>query len=434
MPNPKSLRVAVLGGGGVGSCTALELASHGCHVDLYEQDGQPLTRASRVNEGKIHRGFLYAHDRSLRTARLMVRGGLAFSACLSRWIDLDARPLHLSTPFVYVVHRNTMVDIDAVEHHFSACCSADRELRAASGLRYLGRDEASSFRKLDPEQFRSILNPAELVGAFETTEYAIDPRPVAERLRAAVLAEPRITFHGGCRVDRVERVNGRGFVVSFTHDAPGRSGPYDQVVNALWDGRLAIDHTLGIAPGRTWIFRHKFGNRVSVALKPSDLPSVTMVLGPFGDIVNFGSAGFYLSWYPFGMVATSHDMQPAPGWPHLDEAERMDVFARSFEQWSTYCPQLRHLGFSRDQVDPSSGVIFAWGDTDIDDPQSVLHMRDDVGIDSFDGYHSVNSGKYTMVPYFALNAAARVLGHDVVTPGLSETWSPELSLDGPMRA
>jgi glycine/D-amino acid oxidase-like deaminating enzyme len=66
MSNSNRLRVAVLGAGGVGACTALELASHGCRVDLYEQDSQPLMRASRINEGKIHRGFLYAHDRSLR--------------------------------------------------------------------------------------------------------------------------------------------------------------------------------------------------------------------------------------------------------------------------------------------------------------------------------------------------------------------------------
>jgi hypothetical protein len=296
-------------------------------------------------------------------------------------------------------------------------------VQSASGLRYLGRDEPASFRALDREQLESILDPTHFVGAFETTERAIDPRPIAERLRAAVLTEPRISFHGGCRVDSVARLHRHGFDVCFTQGAAQRSGPYDQVVNALWDGRLAIDRTLGIAPGRNWIFRHKFGNRVSVALRASDLPSVTMVLGPFGDIVNFGSAGFYLSWYPSGMVATSRDVQPAPGWSHLDDAARMEVFARSFDTWSTYCPKLRDLAFSSTQVDPSSGTIFAWGDTDIDDPHSVLHMRDEIGIQSISGYHSVNSGKYTMVPYYALNAAARVLGHDVVTRGLSEAWA-----------
>jgi hypothetical protein len=340
----------------------------------------------------------------------MVAGGLAFESCLSRWIDIDIDATPRSTPFVYAVHKDTMVGLDRLARHFAACCALDREIRAASGLRYLGRDEPAGFRQLDRTALAAILDPAEFIGAFHTTECAIDPRPVAERLRAAVLAEPRITFHGGCRVERVARLNRGGFTVYFTRDEARREGPYDQVVNALWDGRLTVDRTMGIKPSQNWIFRHKFGNRVTVKLGTDDLPSVTMILGPFGDIVNFGSAGMYLSWYPFGMVASTRDEQPPPGWTDLNASVRLQVFERSFTKWSTFCPKLRDLTFSRDQIDPSSGVIFAWGESDIDDPRSKLHLRDDIGIRSVDGYHSVNTGKYTMVPYFAVNTAARVLG------------------------
>jgi len=407
--------VAVLGGGGVGSCTALELASHGCRVDVYERDSRPLMRASRINEGKIHQGFLYAKDHSQRTARLMARGGLSFAANLSRWIDLEASPLSISTPFIYAVHNDTMVDLDTLSRHFTKCCALFQEMQAASGLHYLGRDEPASFHRLNKPQLESALDPEHFVGAFATGEYAVDPRPIADRLRAAVLAEPRITFHGGCIVERVTRRDRGGYIVGF--NGTQQDGPYDQVVNASWDGRLAIDHSLGIRPSQKWIFRHKFGNRVTAALQPTDLPSVTMVLGPFGDIVNFISGGYYLSWYPFGMVDTTSELQPPPSWSELDEATRLDVFARSLEKWTTLCPKLRAIKFHRDQVDPSSGVIFAWGDTDIDDPQSKLHMRDEIGIQSTEGYHSVNSGKYTMVPYFALGAAQRVLGPEKVKLG-----------------
>jgi len=273
------------------------------------------------------------------------------------------------------------------------------------------------------DEIAGILNPAQLIAAFETSERAIDPRRVAGALRAALLAEPRVSFRGGCRVDHVARLRPGGFAVSFTHDGPRRDGPYDQVVNALWDGRLAIDRTLGIMPNQPWMFRHKFGNRVRVALSASDLPSITMVLGPFGDIVNFGSAGFYLSWYPCGMVATTRDLQPPQGWLDLDDKSRMQVFERSFKQWAAFCPKLRDLTFPCGAVDPSSGVIFAWGETDVDDPDSQLHMRDGIGVQSIDGYHSVNSGKYTMVPYFALQAATRVLGRGVADRDLVEAWA-----------
>ena len=46
-------------------------------------------------------------------------------------------------------------------------------------------------------------------------------------------------------------------------------------------------------------------------------------------------------------------------------------------------------------------MIFAWGDSDIDDAESVLHQRHEIGVVSADGYHSINTGKLTSAPYFA---------------------------------
>ena len=57
-----------------------------------------------------------------------------------------------------------------------------------------------------------------------------------------------------------------------------------------------------------------------------------------------------------------------------------------------------------------AGVIFSWGHTDITDPASVLHRRDETGVTSVDGYHSVNTGKLTTAPLFAMDTADRVAG------------------------
>ena len=40
----------------------------------------------------------------------MIRGALTFTACLSRWIHVGPESLKLSTPFIYAVHKGTMVD------------------------------------------------------------------------------------------------------------------------------------------------------------------------------------------------------------------------------------------------------------------------------------------------------------------------------------
>jgi hypothetical protein len=414
------MRIAILGGGGVGTCAALEIARHGHAVDLYERDSAPLMRASRVNEGKVHQGFLWGNDRSRRTVRAMARGALSFHASLARWLDLAAEPLHVSTPFIYAVHKDTMVGVEGLRSHYAACCATLGEMQAASGGRYLGLDEPPGFRELSAGELESILDPAHFAGAFVTSERSVDPRMVAARLRTAVLAEPRITFLGGTWVEAVTRRSGGGYDVTFDRGSAQREGPYDRVVNALWESRLAVDRSLGLEPPQGWMYRHKFGNRVNIPLGPADLPSVTMVLGPFGDIVNFGSLGFYLSWYPFGMVDTSFDLQPPRDWVDLHGEARYGVFARSLEKWRSFCPKLRALGFKQDQVDPSSGVIFAWGNSDIDDPDSKLHDRYEIGIRSVDGYHSVDTGKYTMVPYLGLKVAERVLGKDGGQSGLAD--------------
>jgi hypothetical protein len=111
------------------------------------------------------------------------------------------------------------------------------------------------------------------------------------------------------------------------------------------------------------------------------------------------------------MVGTSHDPEPAREWDELDGAYRSDVFRRSLAAWKQFCPALGELAFIDADVDPASGVIFAWGTTDIDDPGSELHERYSIGVQSVDGYHSVNTGKYTTMPYLAMQAAQRVLGH-----------------------
>jgi glycine/D-amino acid oxidase-like deaminating enzyme len=402
-------RIAILGGGGAGSCAALEVAGHGNGVDVFEQDAMPMMRASRVNEGKIHVGFLYANDSSQRTATLMAHGALAFADHLSRWLGLTAEDFVLSTPFLYAVHRQSQVDADRLRRHYADCCARFGALQASLGRTYLGRGEPPSFRELTLGEIEAVLDPRDFATAFWTSERAVDPRVIADRVRAAVLGTPSIAFRGGTRVRGLERDARGRFRVTLADGTT--DGPYDQVINALWCGRIAIDRTMGLDPGRRWIHRHKFGTRVRIALTPDALPSVTMVLGPFGDIVNFGANGMYLSWYPIGMVATSHDPEPAREWHELDGAYRRDVFRRSLAAWRQFCPALGDLAFTDADVDPASGVIFAWGATDIDDPESELHERYSIGVQSVDGYHSVNTGKYTTMPYFAMQVAQRVLGH-----------------------
>jgi glycerol-3-phosphate dehydrogenase len=78
------VQVGVLGGGLQGCCVALELASRGVRVTLVDENADLLTRTAVANEGKVHLGYMYAADPSLRTARTMVAGALSFAPFLRR--------------------------------------------------------------------------------------------------------------------------------------------------------------------------------------------------------------------------------------------------------------------------------------------------------------------------------------------------------------
>ena len=402
------MRVAILGAGSAGSCAALELASRGVSVDLYDENDEPITRASLHNEGKIHLGLLYAKDESLNTSRLMIEGALQFSSLLSRWIDFDSAVL--STPFLYAVHRGSMVSVERLERHYARCERAFEETQARLGTSYLGLETTLRWRRMPETEAHLLLSPEHFEAVFETSERAVDPRTVAVGLRAAVRAEPLIRFVGSTRVRRVERRGGSGFRVHFVQGDEAGHESYEQVANTLWHGRLKIDEGMGLAPEQRWLFRYKFANRVFVPLAPDDVPSVTCVLGSFGDVVNFGERGYFLSWYPVGMIGSSGDLSP-PDWDaQLDSRVRYDIFQRSLGPWLERCPRLAEVAFTESDVDPGGGVIFAWGDSDIDDPASLLHTRYEIGVHTVDGYHTVNTGKYTTAPLMGYHLAQRVRG------------------------
>ncbi len=55
----------------------------------------------------------------------------------------------------------------------------------------------------------------------------------------------------------------------------------------------------------------------------------------------------------------------------------------------------------RASTEVEGGFIFAWGAGDVDDMDTELHERHDVGVRSVGRYHSVDTGKYCLAGSFA---------------------------------
>ena len=397
--------MAVLGAGFQGCCLALELARRGARVDLLERHARPLEGPGGFNEGKIHLGFVYANDPSLATARTMLRGALAFRRLLARWIDLE-RAGAPSEPFVYAVHRDSLLSPERVRAHVAAVGSLLAAMLAEHGGDYLGARPAEPWRELAPGELRALFDPDRVIAAFATCERSVDPARVAALLRGAVAAAERVRFVPGVTVEGVRR-SPRGVAVRTRSGGDRAVATYDHVVNALWDGRLAVDATAGHAPDRPWVHRCKYGIRVEWSGAASAVPSTTVVLGAFGDVVCWSDGRSYLSWYPACRTAATDALAP-PAWPTAPSAaEAAALLAETRAALARLVPALGALEARR--VEVRGGAIVAWGASDIGDPRSGLHERWRVGPRSDETYHSVDTGKYSLAPLFAMEVADRIL-------------------------
>jgi hypothetical protein len=399
--------VAVLGAGLQGACVALELASRGVAVDLYDKNERAVSQASASNEGRIHLGYVYSHDRSLDTARVMARGALAFAPLLRRWIGAGVDRIPVSAPYYYAVHRDSLEPAEHVERHLAACADLLRDEAGARAVDYLGIDCLDSARRIT--SFEHLFDPRCVEAVFATPEIAVDPQALAAAIRDALAGEPRIRCLLGATVIDAA-VGAESAEIEFEVGGERLRERYRSIVNTLWDGRLALDAKLGLRPERPWLFRMKYFIRARPAASMPAVPSSTIVLGPFGAAVRYGDGELYLSWYPAGMRATCAGVEP-PAWPRRLEGEAADEVSRdTLRGLGGVVPSIAGMApesFESSRVE--GGVIFAWGSTDIDDASSRLHRRSEIGVSSRGRYHSIDTGKLSMAPLFASVAAERIL-------------------------
>jgi glycine/D-amino acid oxidase-like deaminating enzyme len=400
------MTIAVIGGGIQGCSAAIELAMLGRDVVVFERLPQLMDGASRWNEGKIHLGYIYAADRSLRTAEAMVRGAMTFHRRLAAYLERPVPAERRSRGFTYGIHRDSQIGADEAFAHLAAVDRLVIEALDAPGNDYLGARRLAACARIDPSS--SPFDERLVPDAIATPEASIDPQAIADLISARVAEDRRIALVTGTHVDAIARcADGRFEVV----DRDGRRhGPFEAVVNSSWQSRLALDATLGLAHHRTEFHRYKLALHATGLEGTGDVPTITLMLGAFGDIVNFGNGRLYLSWYPAcRLPLPSGDVPSDPEATLTDEA-RMTVARASLEALAAVVPAVRSVSVAADRLAVRGGHILAWGTTDISDPDSGLHARHAIGVRSDRGYHSIDTGKYGMAPLHAVTVARRIAG------------------------
>ena len=399
--------VLILGAGLTGVSIALELSHRGIASTLIERDPLAVHRASLRNEGKIHLGLIYANDPSLTTALRQLEGALSFRALISRWLVSDEW-LARSAPFHYLVARSSILGPERLAEHYAAVERHCRALLADPGRDYLGARPGRLTRRLEDAEIERFFDRDHFVAGFATEECAVDTDRLAFALRVAVGRDARIRFMPSHQVRAVEP-RGDSFLVAGDGPVGSFAATATHLVNATWEQRVGFDRQLWLAPPAHLLHRLKF--RV-IARLPEHLraaPSVTMVLGRYGDLVVRSNGTAYLSWYPVAMRGWSEELVPPSFWDafcrgEVDADLRAEIVAAVLSGMNAWCPGLAAC----EPICVDAGVVVAIGATDVDDRSSELHDRSRIGVFSRGRYHSVDPGKLTTAPLFAIEAADRI--------------------------
>lgn len=411
------MRVAVLGSGLSGSLAALALAERGCSVDLFDARAAPMEGASRNCEGKLHLGFVYALDQSHRTVETVMRGALTFRPIVRRYVEAATIEAAMSEPFVYAVMAGSMLPAAAIEAHFGRVAAAFEALGGRPDADYPGLDGEPVWRPLDRRERVALFDEAHVVAAYRTIERAIDPAPLADALVRALATAPGIALAMGARVETVERADAGGYLVRWRRDGLGHVERYDRVVNAAWEGRLALDRHVLPPPGRPVLHRYKAGFFGKTGEAAAAVPgasdrrtppaSVTFVTGPYGDVVSYPGR-VYLSWYPSCLISQERALAPGRPEPTLHGAPCARILGETKAALGRLMPRFAPLFDETVVWRPVGGYITSWGERGIDDPASELHERYRIGPGGTPTYQSIDTGKFTTAPLHAVQAVAAV--------------------------
>ena len=106
----------------------------------------------------------------------------------------------------------------------------------------------------------------------------------------------------------------------------------------------------------------------------------------------------------------STELVPPGSLETVSSGEKHGILGETRERMSDFIPALAYEDIDKEHAQIEGGYIFAWGKTDINDLHSELHHRSDIGVRSYDRYHSIDTGKYCMAPLYALEVVRRVHG------------------------
>ena len=261
-------------------------------------------------------GYMYAADPSLRTARTMMAGALAFAPFLRRHLGRDVRA---SPPRGLLRTPSTATASTAPTRSpatWPRSTTSWPTAASAPGAAYLGGDVLAPLRRWSTAEVTEQLDPEHAVAVVRQPrgghrpgrarrDAASSDRRRAARSRCA--PGTAVESRSSATVD--ERVRGRG------HHRRGRVGgdlrPGGQ---RLVGRRIAVDETLGLRPADPGCTGSSTASACGGPTGSRRRRASTVISGPFGEVVSYPDQTTYLTWYPACVLGYSTSVSPPRTW------------------------------------------------------------------------------------------------------------------------
>ena len=270
----------IIGAGLYGLYAALYCAKRGQQVEVLEIEQAPFTRATYINQARVHMGYHY--PRSLSTA-------MKSAGYFKRFVEDYSFCIHTSFEQIY-----------ATSAHFSWT-------DAAEFLKFC-KDGGIPCKALPVEEY---FQPGLCDGAFLTEEYTYDAHILRDYFLEEIAKYPSVKLHFGREITKIVKLTDC-YEVTALHEGQQEVYRAPFVLNATY---ASVNQVLEKVEGvTTEPFGLKYELCEIILCKASEKIhniGFTVMDGPFFSIMPFGRTGYHsLTSVTFTPHKTSYDTTP----------------------------------------------------------------------------------------------------------------------------
>lgn len=294
--------VVIIGGGIFGVYSACYLDGKGLRVLLIEKEDKLMTKASIVNQARLHAGYHY--PRSIATALMSHENKKRF--------ETD--------------HR------DFINFAFNKYYAIDRYASFTNPSQFQRFcDHIGIMCKL--QESHDIIDLNRIEALFLTQEFTFDPILIAQFYRAKMEQTRQVTIAFSSTVTEAVAVGDRWEITFQNHaNQKKESCTASQVINATYAGSNTINQLFGVQPID---LMHEISEMVFVSAENFPMLGLTVMDGQFGSIMPYGLSGLW----SLSSVAYTHHKVSYEAVPNFDCMEKHLQCRPNFLNNCNYCSE-----------------------------------------------------------------------------------------------